>query len=128
MSMNRLRQIICSILFFGMAFQAPLSAQQILGAITGTVMDVSGAAVADATIQAVNVATNLEVTAHSQGNGSFLIPDLPAGTYRLTFTKPGFETETHTEVLVNGNRTSTVDGSLKVSQVSSTIEVTATHL
>ena len=128
MSMNRLRQIICSILFFGMAFQAPLSAQQILGAITGTVMDASGAAVADATIKAVNVATNLEVTEHSQGNGSFVIPNLPAGTYRLTFTKQGFDTETHTEVLVNGNRTTTVDGSLKVGQVSTTVEVTATPL
>ncbi len=37
------------------------SAQQTLGAITGTVSDPSGAAVPDATVKAVNVATNLEV-------------------------------------------------------------------
>jgi Carboxypeptidase regulatory-like domain len=122
------KQIICSILLVGMAFRAPLSAQQILGAITGTVMDSSGAAVADATVKAVNIATNLEVAAHSQGNGSFLIPDLPAGTYKVSFTKPGFQTESHTEVLVNGNRTTTVDGSLLVGQVSTTVEVNAVPL
>jgi hypothetical protein len=128
MTMHHLRQIICSILFLSLALHAPLSAQQILGAITGTVMDSSGAAVADATVKAVNIATNLEVTVHAQGNGSYLIPDLPAGTYRLVITKEGFDTETHTEVLVNGNRTTTVDASLKVGQVSTMIEVTATPL
>jgi hypothetical protein len=128
MSTHHLRQILCSILFLSLALHAPLSAQQILGAITGTVMDSSGAAVADTTVKAVNIATNLEVAAHSQSNGSYSIGDLPAGTYRLTFTKPGFDTETHTEVLVNGNRTTTVDAGLKVGQVSTTVEVTATPL
>lgn len=123
-----LRLMACSVLLFGLALQAPLIAQQILGAITGTVKDSSGAAVPDATVRAVNVATNLEVVAHSQANGSYLIPDLPAGTYRLSFTKEGFQTETHTEVLVNANRTTTVDGSLQVGQVSTTVEVKAVPL
>ena len=57
------------------------SAQQTLGAITGTVTDPSGAVVSDATVKAVNIATNLEVVAHTK-NGSFQIPDLPAGTYQ----------------------------------------------
>src|ERR1035438_3382064 len=128
MSTHHLRPIICSILFLSLALHAPLSAHQILGAITGTVMDASGAAVSDTTVKAVNIATNLEVVEHSQGNGTFVISNLPAGTYKLIFTKPGFDTETHTEVLVNGNRTTTVDGALKVGQVSTMIEVTATPL
>jgi len=128
MRKSHLCRVICALLFLGMTLQAPLPAQQILGAITGTVMDSTGAAVPDAVIKAVNIATNLEVTVHSQSNGSYLVADLPAGTYRLTFTKEGFQAETHTEVLVNGNRTSTVDGSLKVGQVTSTIEVTSTPL
>ena len=129
MSMHQLRQTICSILFLGLALHAPLSAQQILGAITGTVMDSSGAAVADATVKAVNVATNLEVNEHSQPNGSYSDPRIfPPELTSSSFTKEGFDTETHTEVLVNGNRTTTVDGSLKVGQVSTTVEVTATPL
>jgi hypothetical protein len=120
--------VVCCLPFLGIANWASLSAQETLGAITGTVTDSSGAAVPDATVKALNKATNLEVTEHTQGNGSYSVPELPAGMYQLTFTKEGFETETHTEVLVNGNRTSTVDASLKVGSVSATVEVTATPL
>jgi hypothetical protein len=120
--------VVCCLLFLGIAHWTSLSAQETLGAITGTVTDSSGAAVPDATVKALNKATNLAVTEHTQGNGSYSVPELPAGMYQLTFTKEGFETETHTEVLVNANRTSTVDASLKVGSVSATVEVTATPL
>ncbi len=102
--------------------------QQTLGAITGTVTDPSGAVVTDATVKAVNFATNLEVAAHTKTNGSFLIPDLPVGTYRVTVTKDGFKTETHTRILVFGNRTTTVDTSLVVGSISATVEVSAVPL
>ena len=90
----------------------PCHAQLTIGAITGTVLDTSGASVQDAEVKARNIATNLEVTAHSKSNGSYSIPNLPIGTYELKFTKQGFKTETHTEVLVNGDRTTTVDAAL----------------
>ena len=105
----------------------PAIAQQTLGAITGTVTDPSGAVVSDATVKAINLATNLEVAAHTK-NGSFLIPDLPTGTYRVTVTKDGFKTETHTQILVFGNRTTTVDTSLVVGSISATVEVNAVPL
>jgi hypothetical protein len=111
------------------AIAAPGSfGQQTLGAITGTVTDPSGAVVADVAVKAVNFATNLTVVAHTQTKGSFLIPDLPAGTYRVTVTKDGFKTETHTRILVFGNRTTTVDTSLAVGSVSATVEVSAVPL
>ena len=103
------------------------SAQQTLGAITGTVTDPSGAVVSDAAVKAVNVATNLEVVAHTK-NGSFQIPDLPAGTYQVTVAKDGFKTETHTKILVFGSRTTTVDTSLQVGSIGTTVEVTAVPL
>jgi hypothetical protein len=102
-----------------------LRAQQILGAITGTVKDASAAAVPGATVKALNTATNFAVTTKTQSNGSYLASNLPAGTYQLTITKDGFETETHTQVLVNADRTTTVDGNLRVGAVSTTVEVTA---
>ena len=104
------------------------SAQQTLGAITGTVSDPSGAAIPDATVKAINVATNLEVVAQTKSNGSFLIPELPAGTYKLTITKEGFKSLTHTEVLVNADRTTTVDSKLLVGSVSPVVEVNAVPL
>ncbi|HET9305639.1 MAG TPA: carboxypeptidase-like regulatory domain-containing protein [Candidatus Sulfotelmatobacter sp.] len=104
------------------------AAQQTLGAITGTVTDPSGAVVFDANVKAVNIATNLEVAARTKANGGFVIPDLPAGTYRVTITKDGFKTETHTKILVSGNRTTTVDTTLVVGSISATVEVNAVPL
>ncbi len=104
------------------------TAQQTLGAITGTVTDPSGAVVTDANVKAVNIETNLEVAARTKANGGFVIPDLPAGTYRVIVTKDGFKTETHTKILVSGNRTTTVDTSLVVGSLSATVEVTAVPL
>ena len=116
------------VLLTALIFSLPSHAQQTLGAIAGTVTDSSGGVVGDATVTALNAATNLEVVAHSKSNGSYLLPDLPAGTYKLTITKGGFKTETHTEIIVNGNRTTTVDATLVVGAVSSTVEVTAVPL
>ncbi|MGA2133698.1 MAG: TonB-dependent receptor [Bryobacteraceae bacterium] len=106
----------------------PLRAQDVLGAITGTVKDSTGAAVPDAAVKVQNVGTNLEVAQRTQANGSYIAQNLPAGSYKVTFTKEGFETETHTQVLVNANRTTTVDGSLRVGTIATTVEVTATPL
>jgi hypothetical protein len=127
-SIRCFKYVICSILLLGLVLRAPMHGQQILGTITGTVMDSSGAAVPNATVKAQNIATNLEITEHSGSNGTYVIQNLPAGTYKLTFTKEGFETESHTELLVNSDRTTTVDGSLKVGQVSTTVEVAAVPL
>ena len=105
-----------------------LKAQDSLGAITGTVKDVSDSAVPDTTVKATNVTTNLQVTEHTDTKGSYQILNLPVGTYQLSFTKEGFETETHTQVLVDGGRTTTIDGSLKVGAVATTVEVAAVAL
>jgi len=111
-----------------LALHLPSYAQQIFGTITGTVHDASGAAVPDVNATARNVATNLTVTARSQASGSYSISNLPAGTYELTFTKEGFDAERHTEVNVNGDRTTTVDGDLKVGTVATKVDVLGTPL
>jgi hypothetical protein len=107
---------------------APAVAQQTLGAITGTVKDATGAVIPDAVVKARNIDTNLEVTEHTNSSGSYSVQNLPIGIYALTFSKAGFKTETHTQVLVNSDRTATVDGTLQVGAVSSTVEVTSTPL
>src|SRR5271156_3038436 len=53
----------------------PASAQTVLGSITGTVKDATGAAVSGAAVSAENIGTNLNVATHSDGNGSYLIPN-----------------------------------------------------
>ena len=102
--------------------------QQTLGGINGTITDASGAVVQAASVKARNVATNLEVNATTKNDGSFSIADLPIGTYELTLTKDGFQTANYPIILVQGNRTTTVNAQLKPGAVSSTVTVEATPL
>ena len=73
-----LKQAFFSVLFAGFVLHAPMLAQDVLGGITGTVKDATGAAVPDATVRAQNIGTNLEVVQHTQANGSYSMPE-PAG-------------------------------------------------
>jgi flavin-binding protein dodecin len=91
-----IKQAVFFVFFASFVLRAPLRAQDVLGGITGTVKDATGAAVPDATVRAQNIGTNLEVVQHTQTNGSYTVQNVPAGAYRVTFTKEGFETETHT--------------------------------
>jgi len=106
----------------------PALSQQTLGGLNGTVTDASGAVVQGATVKARAVATNLEVNATTKSDGSFSIADLPIGAYELTFTKQDFQTENYPKIIVQGNRTTTVNAQLKTGSVSSTVTVNATPL
>ncbi len=112
-------------LFPGSTLRAQL---QSVGAITGTIQDSAGGSVGNATVTARGVATNLQVTVKGKSNGEYLIPNLPVGTYELSFSTAGFETETHPQILVQGSRTTTVNGSLHVGRQATRVEVTGTPL
>lgn len=112
-----------SAVIFGVSL--PLMAQQTTGGITGTVKDSTGAGVPSASVKARNLGTNLEISATTQVDGAYSLPNVPTGTYEVDFTKQGFQTETHTQVLVETDRTATVNGFLQVGAVSTTVEVSA---
>src|SRR5271154_5523360 len=107
---------------------APAPAQQTLGAINGTVKDSSGATVLAAVVKIHNLATGLEETVKTKADGSFSMVDLPIGFYSVTFSRDGFETEVHSQIQVQGNLTTTVNGSLMAGKVSETVTVTASPL
>jgi hypothetical protein len=103
-------------------------AQQTLGSINGNVADSSGAVIQGAQVKARATATNLEVEATSKADGSFSIADLPIGTYEVKFIKDGFETDVHPQIIVQGNRTATINARLTPGKVSATVTVEATPL
>jgi len=109
-------------------FSLPGHAQQTLGAINGTVTDSSGGVVSKALVKIQNIATNFEQTVTSKEDGSFSVVDLPIGNYSVSFSRDGFKTEVHSQILVQGNRTITVNGSLQPGEVNATITVTGTPL
>ena len=101
-------------------------AQQTLGSINGTVVDSSGAVLQKATVRIRNLATNDERTVLTKDDGFYRVSDLPIGTYELTFSRDGFGTEIHSKILVQGDRTATVNASLQPGQVATTVTVTGT--
>src|SRR6266699_7136726 len=96
--------------------------------ITGTVTDSSGALVADATVTLVGDQTKLTRTQNTNANGGYLFVNLPIGSYTLTFTHPGFQTQTVPSILVQANRTVSLNAELKVGNVSEAITVEETPL
>jgi hypothetical protein len=103
-------------------------AQQLLGGITGTVTDKTGAVVPQASVKIHSAATGLERSTQSNNTGAYQFVDVPPDTYSVTFTKEGFKSGVHSQVLVQANRIVTVDEVLEPGAVTTTIEVRATPL
>ncbi len=103
-------------------------AQQTLGGITGTVTDKTGSVLPDTLITIVGDQTKLTRTLTTNANGSYDFVNLPIGTYTLTFTHPGFQTQKVPSITVQADRTATVNAVLPVGQVGTVVEVDATPL
>lgn len=103
-------------------------AQQTLGGITGTVTDSSGAVISGATVTLVGNETKLSRTQTTNSTGSYLFVNLPIGTYTLSFTQQGFQSQNIPSIAVQANRTATVNAELKIGDVSESITVEETPL
>ncbi|HMD16029.1 MAG TPA: carboxypeptidase-like regulatory domain-containing protein, partial [Terriglobales bacterium] len=80
-------------------------AQQTLGGITGSVADKTGSVLPNTEVTAVEDQTTLTRTQKTNANGSYDFVNLPIGTYTLTFTHDGFETQKIPAITVQANRT-----------------------
>ncbi|MGD0956299.1 MAG: carboxypeptidase-like regulatory domain-containing protein [Candidatus Acidiferrales bacterium] len=111
-----------------LAFTTPVQAQQTLGGITGTVTDTTGAVIGDATVTVVNDQTTLTRTQTTNTDGAYTFVNLPIGSYTLTFTHTGFETQKIPSIVIQANRTATVNAELKIGEMSQTVTVEETPL
>ena len=103
----------------------PASAQVDTGTILGTVSDTSGARVAGATVTLTNEGTNVALSTTTGDDGGYKFTPVRIGTYKLTVTMQGFQTNTQKGVAVNVGQSVVADFALKPGAVSETIEVTA---
>jgi len=96
------------------------------GAITGTVTDPSGGAVANATVTATNLGTNQSREDKTGGDGVYKFGLLSPGNYRVKFTAPGFKTAEISSVAVVTTETTTANQVLQVGAVSESVTVEGT--
>jgi hypothetical protein len=117
--MRQLRTTVCAIFL-----TLPLLAQSDRGTITGTVSDPAGAVVASAALQARNVENGAIYEAASTATGNYTLAQLPAGTYELTVTVPGFKKFVRQGLGVQVAQVMRIDIALEVGSASESVTVT----
>jgi hypothetical protein len=94
-------------------------------ALAGVVKDSSGAVLPGVTVEAASpVLLEKTRTAVTDGTGQYRLPDLPPGTYDVTFTLTGFSTVKREAVEVAGAGVVSINADLRVGAVAETITVT----
>src|SRR6266852_383244 len=109
----------CLFLFSMAAF-----AQSDRGTITGTIVDPAGAVVAGAKVEAKNVDTGTPYEVASTGTGNYTLSQLPAGSYEVAVTVPGFKKSVRQNIVVQVAGTLRVDVTLEVGSAAESVTVT----
>jgi hypothetical protein len=125
--MLSLRRVAFFALIASVLLTTPLAVgQQVFGSIFGTVTDTTGAAIAGARVVITdqNKGTKSEVTTDASGNYTKgqLIPD----TYKVEVEVKGFQRVISNGIEVRVDESARYDAALKVGDVSTEVEVTAT--
>ena len=119
---RRLARVAWLVLAVLLAF--PLTALAQTAEIAGVVRDSSGAVLPGVTVEASSPAL-IEKTrvVYTDSQGQYSVIALSPGTYRVTFTLPGFSTVAREGIVLTAQFTATVDVSLAVGAVEETVTV-----
>ena len=118
-TLHRLSVIGATVLGLGVAASA--AAQT--GSLTGTVTDAQGAAAPGATV-AAQPALGPPVTVTTDTAGGYML-DLEPGTYDVTFTLSGFETQFREGVRIAAGEANVVDAMLPLAAIAEQVDVVA---
>lgn len=110
--------IVCAALLL-----APAGHAQVSAALSGRVIDPSGATVSGAAVTATNVETGEKRGTVTDAAGHYWLPALPVGEYEVRVTKEGFQEQARAGVRLVLGQEADVEFSLKVGQVSELVKV-----
>lgn len=122
MAFCRLRSLILSltlILLTSMLGQG----QSTYGAISGDVLDSSGAAVPEALVTLTNLGTSEKRTQTTGGDGLYSFPNLIPGNYRVEAKKEGFKTFVRDQIAVQVQQSIKIDATMQVGTVTESVTV-----
>lgn len=109
----------------GIAGVSSLQAQRYLGGLSGTVADKTGAIIPGAQVVATESSTDFKTGVAASADGMFSMPSLSPGTYTVSVTAKGFETETRANIVLTAGQVVQLDFRLSPGNVSQSIEVVA---
>lgn len=121
----RLRSAGGVVLFFLVASIATFAQVISTAQIRGTVQDSSGAAIAGATITLTQTSTGAVRTATSVADGTYALPDLAIGAYRMEVTQTGFTKYVQTGIVLQVGANATINVTLQVGAVTQEVQVNA---
>src|SRR5678810_614422 len=96
--MTRTILATAAVVLFWLVHVATTSAQSTNASVGGFVQDPSQAFIPGATVTATNTQTGVVTKAITNESGTYNIPALLPGTYRLTAELPGFKTQVINDV------------------------------
>jgi hypothetical protein len=100
-------------------------AQASTATITGYVTDQSNAAVVDATVNVINVDTNVRHSTRTNGVGIYTVPELVPGNYRIEVEKQGFKSIVKPDVVLHVQDVIAINFQMAIGTTSESITVTA---
>src|SRR5262245_52296467 len=101
----------------------PVWAQFTTASLAGTVVDSTGAAIPDAAVSVLNVATGFTQEVRTNTSGAFLFSRLPIGTYTLRVEKPGFSAYVQDQIILTVGQAATLSATLQIGQLSDQVTV-----
>ena len=114
---NSLRLLSLSLFLLGSAFAG------VGGSISGTVKDPSGEAVALASVDLINVATDVRQSTAADDHGAYTFPVLPVGSYVLEVNRVGFRPYRRTGIILDTNSALVQDIVLQVGERTDAVTV-----
>ena len=120
LTLSILIALISSLSLSGLA-----SAQEVTGAINGTVLDPSGASIQGAQVRLISSDRGFERTYETNDEGIFSAPLLPPGTYSLTVEVAGFKKYVQSNIQISVNDRRPIEIRLEAGGVTETVNVTA---
>jgi carboxypeptidase family protein len=103
----------------------PLHAQGTGGRILGRIADPSGAVLSAVKVVATNDATGVAHDALSNDSGDYVFPDLPVGTYSLTFDLTGFKKAVRHAITLDVNQVITLNMTMPLGAAQEVVDVTS---
>src|ERR671918_2818130 len=101
----------------------PSAAQQQTGEIFGRAVDTSGAVLPGVTVTVAGPALLQPRVTVSSETGSYHVPELPIGSYSVTFELPGFRTTVMQDIRITIGFRAQINAELGVSNVQETVTV-----
>jgi hypothetical protein len=120
---------LAAVLVVGLVFSIfqvqPVKADNLYAKIQGSATDPTGALLAGVKIVATNTGTNLTYEAESRGDGSYVLLNLPIGTYRVSATHAGFRTYTASGITLVLDQVYALNIKMELGQISEQVLVEA---